>query len=337
MWRVCHLIAVATEARIGIFETEPENIFRGTRLHDEMHLEWEAAARTRLESGFSLRALPLTSRVGLVSFLTMAFFECRFFSEALRLSTSMSVILPQQTSGTQIGVAADARRDRFPALYLLHGLSDDHTIWSRRTSIERYVAGTGLAVVMPEVHRSFYCDLAYGGNYWTYISEELPKLCANFFPIETAREATFACGFSMGGYGAFKLGLACPDRFAAVASLSGSLDMGRRVNRSMTEAVPQKEVMAALGESMRVEGTDNDLFTLLERAKTADRPMPRFLQHCGTDDYLYDDNQHFRQQMETSGWDYQYEEVPGSHNWDYVDSAIQRVIEWLPWSGDEDS
>ena len=59
-------------------------------------------------------------------------------------------------------------------LYLLHGLSDDDTIWLRRTSIERYVAPLGLAVVMPQVHRSFYTDEAYGGRFWTFVSEELP-------------------------------------------------------------------------------------------------------------------------------------------------------------------
>lgn len=263
----------------------------------------------------------------------MAFFECRFFSETLRLSTAMSVILPQQTSAAQIGVAGEARSERFPVLYLLHGLSDDHSIWSRRTSLERYVAGTGLAVVMPEVHRSFYCDLAYGGDYWTYISEELPEICRQFFPIDVARESTFACGFSMGGYGAFKLGLACPEQFSAVASLSGALDMGCRMKHGDTGSIPQKEILATLGESMDVEGTSNDLFYLVDQAKQADQTMPQFLQHCGTDDFLYPDNQRFRQYMEGSSWSYEYEEIPGSHNWDYVDGAIQRVIEWLPLNG----
>ncbi len=87
----------------------------------------------------------------------------------------MTVILPQETS-TQIGMAGRHRDGPPPVLYLLHGLSDDDTIWLRRTSIERYVAPLGLAVVMPQVHRSFYADEAYGGRYWTFLSEELPSL-----------------------------------------------------------------------------------------------------------------------------------------------------------------
>ncbi|NQT87882.1 esterase family protein, partial [bacterium] len=102
----------------------------------------------------------------------MALIHCNFFSDALGLSCSMDVILPQTTT-RQIGMAGVAEHETFPTLYLLHGLSDDHTIWQRRTSIERYVADRGLAVVMPAVHRSFYTDMAHGYRYWTFLAEEL--------------------------------------------------------------------------------------------------------------------------------------------------------------------
>ncbi len=142
----------------------------------------------------------------------MALIQCDFFSETLQLSTSMNVILPQPA------------RARYPVLYLLHGLSDDHTTWLRRTSIERYVDPLGLAVVMPAVHRSFYSDMAHGNRYWTFVSRELPALARGFFPISSSRADTFVAGLSMGGYGAFKLALSFPQRFAAAASLSGALD-----------------------------------------------------------------------------------------------------------------
>lgn len=104
----------------------------------------------------------------------MALIQCHFYSDTLGLSTSMTVILPEETS-TQIGMRNVSTGTEHPTLYLLHGLSDDDTIWLRRTSIERYVAPLGLAVVMPQVHRSFYTDMEYGGKYWTYISEEIGR------------------------------------------------------------------------------------------------------------------------------------------------------------------
>src|SRR5437870_5614411 len=93
----------------------------------------------------------------------------------------MTVLLPQQTQA-QIGMAGVAAGPA-PVLYLLHGLSDDHTTWLRRTSIERYAAGLGLAVVMPAVHRSFYADEVHGHRYWTFLTEELPALVSQFFRV----------------------------------------------------------------------------------------------------------------------------------------------------------
>src|SRR3954470_13685669 len=164
----------------------------------------------------------------------MAHLRCDFFSEALSLSTSMTVLLPQRTT-TQIGLAGRQVGGPPPVLYLLHGLSDDDTIWLRRTSIERYVAPLGLAVVMPAVQRSFYTDEAYGGRYWTFVSEELPELVGRFFRVSQRREDTFVAGLSMGGSGALKVPLRQPERFAAAPSLSGALDVARGSRRPREE------------------------------------------------------------------------------------------------------
>src|SRR3982751_6715765 len=136
----------------------------------------------------------------------MAHLRCDFYSDVLGLNTSMTVILPQ-AAATQIGVRSTAGPADPPTLYLLHGLSDDDTIWTRHTSIERYAAERGLAVVMPQVHRSFYADEAYGGRFWTFLSEELPSLVGTFFRISPRTEDTYVAGLSMGGYGALKWAL----------------------------------------------------------------------------------------------------------------------------------
>src|SRR5690625_3305285 len=119
-----------------------------------------------------------------------------FFAESLGMGTSMVVLMPQAAAGIGMegadGVESDAASGAgadgigsdaaggpgtggVPVLYLLHGLSDDCTIWERRTSIERYATEKGIAVVMPEVRRSFYADEALGEKYWTYVAEELPQ------------------------------------------------------------------------------------------------------------------------------------------------------------------
>ena len=85
----------------------------------------------------------------------MALLHVDFFSDALGMCTAMDVILPEKTRG-QIGMEGQAGEGRWKTLYLLHGMSDDHTIWQRRTSIERYVADKALAVVMPTTHLGWY-------------------------------------------------------------------------------------------------------------------------------------------------------------------------------------
>ena len=99
----------------------------------------------------------------------------------------MDVILPQNTKN-QIGLKGNARNGKYKTAYLLHGMSDDQTIWQRRTSIERYVSEYGIAVVMPDGGLSFYTDMCYGLPYWTFFSVELPKICREFFPQMSDRK-----------------------------------------------------------------------------------------------------------------------------------------------------
>ena len=258
----------------------------------------------------------------------MALLHCHFFSDVLGLSCSMDVVLPQATS-QQIGMEGRAGRERFPVLYLLHGLSDDHTIWQRRTSIERYVADLGLAVVMPAVERSFYTDMAHGLRWWTFISEELPSLCQRFFPLSDRREDTFVAGLSMGGYGAFKLALRHPERYAAAASLSGALDMAALA--SADDHGPDIELV--YGDPAAVAGSDHDLLHLAEQVAAADGPRPLLYQWCGTDDFLYPSNVIFRHKAESSGLPLTYTDGPGDHQWKHWDEQIQRVLAWLPLEG----
>jgi len=129
----------------------------------------------------------------------MALLHVDFFSGVLEKCTSMDVILPQNTKN-QIGLKGNARNGKYKTAYLLHGMSDDQTIWQRRTSIERYVSEYGIAVVMPDGGLSFYTDMCYGLPYWTFFSVELPKICREFFPqMSDRKEDTLAAGVSMGG------------------------------------------------------------------------------------------------------------------------------------------
>lgn len=68
----------------------------------------------------------------------MALLQMNYDSHALGKMATANLIVPQGVPGP------------YAVMFLLHGLSDDHSAWCRRTSIERYVEGLPLIVVMPD-------------------------------------------------------------------------------------------------------------------------------------------------------------------------------------------
>ncbi|BDZ41747.1 esterase [Paraoerskovia sediminicola] len=271
----------------------------------------------------------------------MALMRCDFFSDVLEVSTSMTVILPQATQ-QQIGMtgtAATAERGEPapPVLYLLHGLSDDDTVWTRRTSIERYVADLGIAVVMPRVERSFYHDEAHGQRFWTFLTEELPAVVHSFFKVSQRPEDTFVAGLSMGGYGAMRWALTHPDRFAAAASLSGVLDPAEP---GLLEA--RGDLYDTVFDSRPVDGTDSDplhLLRVLGRRGSDDgvapgsRGLPTLYVACGTEDGLLAGNERFLAEADRLGIPVTRDLSPGEHEWGLWDAQIQDVLRWLPITG----
>ena len=250
----------------------------------------------------------------------MAFMEIKLRSEILGLCTAVNVILPEK------------RQDGKPlkVLWLLHGFSDNHTAWCRQTSIERYVSGKNLCVIMPAVDLSFYTDMVYGNSYYTYVSKELPEIALKMLPISGKKEDNYIAGLSMGGYGTFKLALNQPERFAAAASLSGALDMQMIYDAdSQHEESFIRQAGLIFGGQEKFAGSMNDLKHMAQLRKD-DPELPRLYMCCGKDDFLYEVNQGYLSHLKKLGIPVTYEEEEGyAHTWEYWDIKIQRVLEWM--------
>ncbi len=263
----------------------------------------------------------------------MALLHVNFFSDVLGLGMNMDVLLPQQTSRGQAGAEGIGKGGKYKTMYLLHGMSDDHTMWQRRTSIERYVSDLGIAVVMPTTHLAFYTDTAYGMRYWTFFSQELPKICRDFFPqLSADREDNLAAGLSMGGYGAWKLALGAADTFGAAASLSGALDIVGDYRRNMKDNPLNAPIFRGIfGSEEELEGSDNDLMVLAERLVAEKKALPRLYAWCGTEDFLYEGNRWAWARMKELGYDLTCQESQRDHQWKYWDAKIQDALRW--WLG----
>lgn len=244
----------------------------------------------------------------------MSLLQVHWRSNLLAQKVTMNVLLPDQGEPP------------FAVFYLLHGLSDDYSIWLRRTSIERYVEGLPLIVVMPDGHRSFYTDMHDGPPYGQHMAEEIPAFVERNFPARRDRAGRCIGGLSMGGYGALRLALAYPHRYASVTSHSGALMAGRREKPREGGPLSLQEARRIFGE--RPRGTHHDLVHLAERAKEANTPLPAIRIDCGRDDFLLDDNREFHAELDRLGVPHEYEEFPGAHNWAYWDLHVIEAIEF---------
>lgn len=260
----------------------------------------------------------------------MALIHASLRSNSLGRGVSCDIILPQKSSKL-IGMDT-AENDKIKVLWLLHGMSDDCTIWQRRTSIERYAAPYGLAVVMPDVELSSYTNLAHGRNFYDYIAKELPVTLASMFGFSTAREDNFIAGLSMGGAGCMKIGLANPDKYAAIGCLSaGALNHPLPVATHALD--PEKQWYTYIRFDGRdLEGSEEDVFGNAKKIVTEGLPCPRIYHSTGSDDFLLGaahETRDFFQSIDGNPFDYTYEEDPGAHTWEYWDLHIQRFLEFI--------
>ncbi|MGE3819594.1 MAG: alpha/beta hydrolase [Isosphaeraceae bacterium] len=242
----------------------------------------------------------------------MAFCTLNYHSRSLNKASSLNLIFPDDPSIPR----------PWGASYLLHGLSDDHTIWMRRTSVERYVAGLPLVVVMPDGGRGWYTNaVAPGGlKYEDDLVKDVVGLVDRTFPVKAERAGRAIGGLSMGGYGAVKNGLKHHETFASVSSHSGALGFARRTADQGRDLSP--EFTAVFGPNPK--GGDEDPFALVERIDHGRLPKLRI--DCGTEDFLIEDNRSFHKHLKSSRISHEYQEFPGGHDWEYWDEHVREAI-----------
>ncbi len=245
----------------------------------------------------------------------MAFFQTCYKSSVLNIECGINVILPE-----------NPKTKALPCLWLLHGLSDDHTAWHRYSAIEHHARQYQVAVVMPAVNRSFYTDMVAGGKYYTYLTEELPRAMRAFFPLSSKRADNFAAGLSMGGYGAFLLALTKPESYASAASFSGALDIESCYKNFAPES-------AWIFGKKSPKNTDADLYHLLHKRVAEKIKLPSLALYCGAKDFEFICNSNLRMTKELSklGIRHTYDESPDhAHTWDYWDICVADVLKKLP-------
>jgi len=142
-------------------------------------------------------------------------------SDAIHARAAFSIFTPPSYEN------GDAR---YPVVYFLHGLFNDHTSWTvdRHGDIPRLLderMSTGdlreMVLVFPDGGKSFYTNYQDGSsNYEDLIVDELPAYIEKAYRVKPGRASRAIAGTSMGGYGALKIAMRFPERYQAVAAHS---------------------------------------------------------------------------------------------------------------------
>lgn len=248
----------------------------------------------------------------------MALIRMDHVPQSAQVNLPLNIILPDP--GQMHGVPLRNRK----VLYLLHGLSDDASAWQRYSSIETYAALYGLVVVMPSVGRSFYIDQPNGQNYFSYLTEELPRYLSDVFNLNPRREDTLIAGVSMGGYGAFKIAFAYPQRFFAAASFSGFLSLEFLRANPNDPRLP--EFAQLFGDLNKLSGSIHDPAAWFQKAARESAQLPYLFLACGRQDDLYPLNQFVHAAFQQLEIPVDYHEEDAKHNWFFWDAEIRRFL-----------
>ena len=244
--------------------------------------------------------------------------EESFHSAALGRTMKYRVLLPQ---------GYDASLQRYPVLYLLHGLTGDYKDWTTRTNLAEYSRSLPLIIVMPDGGNSWYTNAADGsGRFEDYVATELPADVVQKFRTVNSRYGRAIAGLSMGGFGAVKLALKRPAQFAAAGSFSGAFGVTREGElEPMIGAAEGDRIRRIFGGASDQTRRESDVFVLAAAARPGTAPY--LYVDCGTSDALLASNRQLVEALSKAGVAYEYHEVSGSHSWDYWD---RRIREFLP-------
>jgi putative tributyrin esterase len=289
----------------------------------------------------------------------MAYIRLTFFSEAINGTTDASVFFPylhnldqKSRSGRRNRAVGDPglpdfskvkgadandvlklmqetwvddvpydKAKRYQVLYLISGGGGDFLDWPIETMIESKCLKSQLIVVMPTI-RDFN-GIQKGADYMKYIAEELPEFIRFLFPVSKARQDTFICGFSYGGYYTYMVGMNYADQYGCVASFGAPVDVVmdiRRLHSGHSTAAKAEEV----------EGTNRDVLWLAKKRKEQGLYIPRLFQSVGTEDFTWDFNVSARDHFRSLGLDHTWTQGPGTHGYKYCSEHFQDLLDFLP-------
>lgn len=234
-------------------------------------------------------------------------------SAALRARADISFYVPPEA-----GV------DKLPLVILLHGVYGSHWAWLYKGGAHQVLDRLIKEENLPPMMLAMPSDGLWGDgsgyvrhratDYASWIVDEVPEAAAEIDP--RCKDAPrFISGLSMGGYGALRLGLLHPKRFAGISAHS-----------SITEVT---QMQGFVEESLaEFDLTDTAPLAVVECAKLCSR-LPHLRFDCGTEDILIEHNRTLHRDLQAAGIPHVYEEFPGGHAWEYWHAHLADTLRFF--------
>ena len=249
--------------------------------------------------------------------------------QTLQLNSKlMTREMPYRVVFPNIYDAKENAAERYPVIYLLHGLGGHFDNWTDKTKLAEYAAQYNFIIVTPEGGDGWYTDSPFASNdrYETYIIDELiPEIDKKFRTLADKNSRAIA-GLSMGGYGAFKFSLKYPEKFVLAGSFSGALG-ATSLNEKNAGAWIGKSIIAVFGDETSAARKANDIFRFVrEMPAEKAKELPFFYFDCGTEDLFAQSNRDFMNLLVEKKIRHEYRQLPGGHNWVYWGTQVQEFL-----------
>ncbi|MEG2053643.1 MAG: alpha/beta hydrolase-fold protein [Oscillospiraceae bacterium] len=251
----------------------------------------------------------------------MAKLQLTFESKALMQSMAVSCYLPNDKKPFT-GIDG--------VVTLLHGIHGGNEDWFLYSNACRYARENNLALVCPSCGNSFYVDMAYGGAYFTFLTEELPQFLGEMLIVPKERCKNAICGLSMGGYGALLAAMSKPENYFAAASFSGAIAADLMLSQKGNPLV-DGTFKPVFGEELILPKQYDLNFLAKETSRLPKEKQPKMLVTCGEQDnngyLILMQNLSFEKAVKGLPLDIEFSRWAGEHNWKFWDRSFVLFID----------
>ena len=240
----------------------------------------------------------------------------------------------------------------YPVLYLLHGMTGDHTDWvgkgeTAHIATQAMMSGKApeMIIVMPDgLYDAFYINNYDQSILWEdYFHKEFIPAIEKKYRIMAKKQTRAIAGLSMGGYGSTYHALKYADKFASCYAMSAAyievepLKTGESAPAGGFENVYVKLWGPRDPSGLHVNYKKHSIYEMVKAMDEYKPPMgwgggpafPKLMIDCGDDDFLLRPNTNLVHLLKEKKYPFEFRVREGGHTWQYWRESLELALEFV--------